>query len=161
MDATLIRARAWISTWINPTLGNWLPYISMLGQRCVNFVFFINYLAPLIFEGYNWFLDQKMCYGVSVVIFWTFWWKGLKTGMYYLRTRAAADAIKFTVDTSMLKVKFPAFSNSSFKLFVFTMVTLFFRGIIFPLFALLYDAETQASGWWSRRQNGTGCLLLG
>ena len=24
--------------------------------------------------------------------------KGLKTGMYYLRTRAAADAIKFTVD---------------------------------------------------------------
>lgn len=28
--------------------------------------------------------------------------KGLKTGMYYLRTRAAADAIKFTVDTSAL-----------------------------------------------------------
>ncbi|KAJ4824517.1 ribonucleotide-diphosphate reductase subunit rnr1 [Turnera subulata] len=27
------------------------------------------------------------------------WSKGLKTGMYYLRTRAAADAIKFTVDT--------------------------------------------------------------
>ncbi|KAL5223571.1 hypothetical protein ABZP36_010210 [Zizania latifolia] len=32
------------------------------------------------------------------------WSKGLKTGMYYLRTRAAADAIKFTVDTSFLKV---------------------------------------------------------
>ncbi|KAL9229678.1 hypothetical protein vseg_005118 [Gypsophila vaccaria] len=31
------------------------------------------------------------------------WSKGLKTGMYYLRTRAAADAIKFTVDTSLLK----------------------------------------------------------
>ncbi|KAF2291116.1 hypothetical protein GH714_020204 [Hevea brasiliensis] len=30
------------------------------------------------------------------------WSKGLKTGMYYLRTRAAADAIKFTVDTSVL-----------------------------------------------------------
>lgn len=26
------------------------------------------------------------------------WKKGLKTGMYYLRIRAAADAIKFTVD---------------------------------------------------------------
>ena len=25
------------------------------------------------------------------------WKKGLKTGMYYLRTKAAADAIKFTV----------------------------------------------------------------
>lgn len=31
------------------------------------------------------------------------WSKGLKTGMYYLRSRAAADAIKFTVDTSTLK----------------------------------------------------------
>ncbi|KAF2293142.1 hypothetical protein GH714_037900 [Hevea brasiliensis] len=30
---------------------------------------------------------------------------GLKTGMYYLRSRAAADAIKFTVDTSLLKEK--------------------------------------------------------
>jgi ribonucleoside-diphosphate reductase alpha chain len=28
------------------------------------------------------------------------WKKGLKTGMYYLRTNAAADAIKFTVDKS-------------------------------------------------------------
>jgi ribonucleoside-diphosphate reductase alpha chain len=26
------------------------------------------------------------------------WKKGLKTGMYYLRTKAARDAIKFTVD---------------------------------------------------------------
>ncbi|KAJ0254193.1 ATP-cone domain-containing protein [Hirschfeldia incana] len=33
------------------------------------------------------------------------WKKGLKTGMYYLRSRAAADAIKFTVDTAMLKEK--------------------------------------------------------
>jgi ribonucleoside-diphosphate reductase subunit M1 len=31
------------------------------------------------------------------------WRRGLKTGMYYLRTRAAADAIKFTVDASALK----------------------------------------------------------
>ena len=30
------------------------------------------------------------------------WKKGLKTGMYYLRTKAAADAIKFTVDQSQL-----------------------------------------------------------
>jgi len=26
------------------------------------------------------------------------WQRGLKTGMYYLRTKAAADAIKFTVE---------------------------------------------------------------
>jgi ribonucleoside-diphosphate reductase alpha chain len=30
------------------------------------------------------------------------WKKGLKTGMYYLRTKAAADAIKFTVDKTAL-----------------------------------------------------------
>ena len=30
------------------------------------------------------------------------WKKGLKTGMYYLRTKAAADAIKFTVDQEHL-----------------------------------------------------------
>ncbi len=35
------------------------------------------------------------------------WKKGLKTGMYYLRTKAAADAIKFTVDQSALSQ--PAF----------------------------------------------------
>ena len=28
------------------------------------------------------------------------WKKGLKTGMYYLRSRPAAEAIKFTVDQS-------------------------------------------------------------
>jgi ribonucleoside-diphosphate reductase alpha subunit len=33
------------------------------------------------------------------------WEKGLKTGMYYLRTKAATDAIKITVDTTMEKVK--------------------------------------------------------
>ena len=31
------------------------------------------------------------------------WKKGLKTGMYYLRTRPAAQAIQFTVDQSILK----------------------------------------------------------
>jgi ribonucleoside-diphosphate reductase alpha chain len=33
------------------------------------------------------------------------WEKGLKTGMYYLRTKAAADAIKFTVDQAALQNK--------------------------------------------------------
>lgn len=40
------------------------------------------------------------------------WKKGLKTGMYYLRTKSAADAIKFTVDTEMLKQQIPV-SNIS------------------------------------------------
>ncbi|KAJ1918697.1 ribonucleotide-diphosphate reductase subunit rnr1 [Mycoemilia scoparia] len=35
------------------------------------------------------------------------WKKGLKTGMYYLRTKPAADAIKFTIDAANLKQKAP------------------------------------------------------
>merc|ERR1712100_492846 len=31
------------------------------------------------------------------------WSLGLKTGMYYLRTKAAADAIKFTVDVDKMR----------------------------------------------------------
>merc|ERR1712178_162441 len=31
------------------------------------------------------------------------WQIGLKTGMYYLRTKAATDAIKFTVDVEKVK----------------------------------------------------------
>jgi len=31
------------------------------------------------------------------------WQLGLKTGMYYLRTKAAADAIKFTVDIDSMR----------------------------------------------------------
>ena len=34
------------------------------------------------------------------------WRKGLKTGMYYLRSTAAADAIKFTLDKSAIKEPF-------------------------------------------------------
>ncbi len=30
------------------------------------------------------------------------WEKGLKTGMYYLRTKAATDAIKFTIDKASI-----------------------------------------------------------
>lgn len=31
------------------------------------------------------------------------WERGLKTGMYYLRTKSAADAIKFTVDANLMR----------------------------------------------------------
>jgi len=45
------------------------------------------------------------------------WKKGLKTGMYYLRSKAAADAIKFTVDQAALeadaKKKIAAMSQSA------------------------------------------------
>ena len=41
------------------------------------------------------------------------WKKGLKTGMYYLRTKAAAEAIKFTVQKQQVQeVATPAFENT-------------------------------------------------
>ncbi|MFT5917393.1 MAG: ribonucleoside-diphosphate reductase alpha chain, partial [Bacteroidia bacterium] len=33
------------------------------------------------------------------------WKAGLKTGMYYLRTKAASEAIKFTVDTEQIEAQ--------------------------------------------------------
>ncbi|MFM8849839.1 MAG: ribonucleoside-diphosphate reductase subunit alpha [Cytophagales bacterium] len=41
------------------------------------------------------------------------WKKGLKTGMYYLRSNAAADAIKFTLDKSALSQPVPAEANAT------------------------------------------------
>lgn len=44
---------------------------------------------------------------------WAFAQAGLKTGMYYLRTRAAADAIKFTVDQQALAKNRASRANSA------------------------------------------------
>ncbi|GJV74023.1 ribonucleoside-diphosphate reductase large subunit [Tanacetum coccineum] len=54
-------------------------------------------------QSLNIHMDQPNFGKLTSLHFHT-WSKGLKTGMYYLRSRAAADAIKFTVDTSILKV---------------------------------------------------------
>ena len=54
-------------------------------------------------QSLNIHMDQPN-FGKLTSLHFYAWKKGLKTGMYYLRTRAAADAIKFTVDTSILKV---------------------------------------------------------
>jgi len=58
------------------------------------------------------FIDQSQSFNVFVAepnfakltsMHFYAWKKGLKTGMYYLRTRPAVDAIKFTVDQNLLK----------------------------------------------------------
>ncbi len=53
-------------------------------------------------QSLNLFVEQPNFGKLSSMHFYT-WKKGLKTGMYYLRTKAAADAIKFTVDADVLK----------------------------------------------------------
>ncbi|KAK8961676.1 Ribonucleoside-diphosphate reductase large subunit [Platanthera guangdongensis] len=52
-------------------------------------------------QSLNIHMDQPN-FGKLTSLHFYAWSKGLKTGMYYLRLRAAADAIKFTVDTSLL-----------------------------------------------------------
>lgn len=69
-----------------------------------------NYMIIVIYHFISTSLDMLLLeihvwrWFVHVFEFQTCYWQGLKTGMYYLRSRAAADAIKFTVDTSILKV---------------------------------------------------------
>jgi ribonucleoside-diphosphate reductase alpha chain len=53
-------------------------------------------------QSLNLFIQQPNFAKLTSMHFYS-WKKGLKTGMYYLRTKAAADAIKFTVDSSVLK----------------------------------------------------------
>lgn len=53
-------------------------------------------------QSLNLFVEQPNFAKLSSMHFYT-WKKGLKTGMYYLRTKAATDAVKFTVDTDTMK----------------------------------------------------------
>jgi ribonucleoside-diphosphate reductase alpha chain len=53
-------------------------------------------------QSLNLFVEQPNYAKLSSMHFYT-WKKGLKTGMYYLRTKAAADAIKFTIDAAVLQ----------------------------------------------------------
>jgi ribonucleotide reductase alpha subunit len=55
-------------------------------------------------QSFNVFMTEPNYAKLSSMHFYG-WKKGLKTGMYYLRTRAAADAIKFTVDQQSLAAK--------------------------------------------------------
>jgi ribonucleoside-diphosphate reductase alpha chain len=52
-------------------------------------------------QSLNLFIQDANFAKMSSAHFYS-WKKGLKTGMYYLRTKAAADAIKFTVDKDAL-----------------------------------------------------------
>jgi len=58
------------------------------------------------------YIDQSMSFNIHMTdpnigkltsMHFYGWKKGLKTGMYYLRTKAAADAIKFTVDQAAIE----------------------------------------------------------
>jgi ribonucleoside-diphosphate reductase alpha chain len=49
-------------------------------------------------QSLNLFIEQPTAAKLTSMHFYA-WKKGLKTGMYYLRTQAAAQAVQFTVET--------------------------------------------------------------
>jgi ribonucleoside-diphosphate reductase alpha subunit len=55
-------------------------------------------------QSFNVFIASATISNLSSMHFYG-WSKGLKTGMYYLRTKPAANAIQFTVDQDLLKSK--------------------------------------------------------
>jgi ribonucleoside-diphosphate reductase alpha chain len=54
-------------------------------------------------QSLNLFLEDPDFQKLSSMHFYS-WQKGLKTGIYYLRTRAKAQAQKFTIDPTMMKL---------------------------------------------------------
>ncbi len=63
-------------------------------------------------QSLNVFLQDANFAKISSMHFYA-WNRGLKTGMYYLRTKAATDAIKFTVDSKYLQKPTAAVSEKS------------------------------------------------
>jgi ribonucleotide reductase alpha subunit len=53
-------------------------------------------------QSMNIYMAQPDFQRLSSSHFWA-WKNGLKTGMYYLRSKPSSDAIKFTIDPSLLK----------------------------------------------------------
>jgi ribonucleoside-diphosphate reductase alpha chain len=58
-------------------------------------------------QSLNVFMENPNFGKLSSMHFYA-WERGLKTGMYYLRTKAATDAIKFTVDKKYQTTEVPA-----------------------------------------------------
>jgi len=63
-------------------------------------------------QSMNLFVENANFGKLSSMHFYA-WQKGLKTGMYYLRSKAATEAIKFTVDQSKIAKKVTAAANVS------------------------------------------------
>lgn len=53
-------------------------------------------------QSLNLFMQEPSVSKITSMHFYG-WEKGLKTGMYYLRTKSAADAVKFTIEKNMWK----------------------------------------------------------
>lgn len=57
-------------------------------------------------QSLNLFMQEPSVSKITSMHFYA-WEKGLKTGMYYLRTKSATDAVKFTVEKQHMEVSLP------------------------------------------------------
>jgi ribonucleoside-diphosphate reductase alpha chain len=58
-------------------------------------------------QSLNLFIESPSVSKITSMHFYA-WEKGLKTGMYYLRTKAATDAVKFTIEKEHVEMPQPA-----------------------------------------------------
>ena len=65
-------------------------------------------------QSMNIYMAQPDFQRLSSSHFWA-WKNGLKTGMYYLRSKPSSDAIKFTIDPSLLKNEEPGGKVKTFS----------------------------------------------
>lgn len=73
-------------------------------------------------QSLNIFMETPNFAKMSSMHFYA-WKKGLKTGMYYLRTKSAADAIKFTVDQTVVNANIEAAATANATLTTTTTKT--------------------------------------
>lgn len=81
--------------------------------------------------------------------------------MYYLRSRAAADAIKFTVDTSMLKVIIAIISSSHHLLFNFPNLKELYYVLSQEKTKAAVDDETKMAQMVCSLTNREECMACG
>ena len=91
--------------------------LSFIGGGGASLPIFIVPLANSFFTHLAFYIDQSQSLNIFMEnanfakltsMHFYGWKKGLKTGMYYLRTKAATDAIKFTLDKTIETTKLKA-----------------------------------------------------
>ena len=63
-------------------------------------------------QSLNLFMQEPNVSKITSMHFYA-WEKGLKTGMYYLRTKSAADAVKFTIEKEHVEIPEPEVKDES------------------------------------------------
>lgn len=106
-------------------------------------------------QSFNVFMSQPSYSKLSSLHFHT-WKQGLKTGLYYLRTRAAADAVKFTVDQTKVK-KALGNSNTTSSAALAGKV----RAKPSPSLDTISDREAEMAKLVCSLENKENCLMCG